>query len=254
MSASLSSLVPNADDLLALEVEEVAGVLLAHLNSYSDDSGNTVVQRGQISQHNFFNNLNHHPEYPGRQAEVNQVLMEAWSWLQGEGFLVRDADQPADWFFVSRRAKRLKSREDFAAYRKASLLPKGQLHPLIAAKVYPAFLRGEYDTAVFQAFREIEVAVRSAGNFPSELVGVKLMREAFRPVDLRNAAVAPGPLTDTTLPAAEQEGMSNLFSGAISLYKNPQGPRNVPTEAIDAAEVIVFASHLLRMVDRLSPP
>ncbi len=102
--------------------------------------------------------------------------MEAWSWLQGEGFLVRDADQPADRFFVSRRAKRLKSREDFAAYRKASLLPKGQLHPLIAAKVYPAFLRGEYDTAVFQAFREIEVAVRSAGNFPSELVGVKLMR------------------------------------------------------------------------------
>ena len=46
MSASLSSLVPNADDLLALEVEEVAGVLLAHLNSHSDDSRNTVVQRG----------------------------------------------------------------------------------------------------------------------------------------------------------------------------------------------------------------
>ncbi len=83
MSPSLSSMVPNADDLLALEVEEVAGVLLAHLNSYSDDSGNNVVQRGQISRHNFFNNLNHHPEYPGRQAEVNQVLMEAWSWLQG---------------------------------------------------------------------------------------------------------------------------------------------------------------------------
>ena len=45
MFASLSSLVPNADDLLALEVEVVAGVLLAHLNSYSDDSGNNVVQR-----------------------------------------------------------------------------------------------------------------------------------------------------------------------------------------------------------------
>ena len=68
MSTSLSSWVPNQDDLLALAVGEVAGVLLAHLNSYSDDSGNTVVQRGQISQHNFFNNLNHHPEYPGRQG------------------------------------------------------------------------------------------------------------------------------------------------------------------------------------------
>lgn len=237
MTTSLSSLIPNAGDLLELEVEEVAGVLLTHLNSYGSDSGS----QEKINQNNFFNNLNHNPEYPGRQDEINQVLMEAWSWLHGEGFLVRDARQPADWFFLSRRAKRLRSQEDFAAYRKASLLPKGQLHPLVATKVYPAFLRGEYDTAVFQAFREVEVAVRRAGNFPPELVGVKLMREAFRSVDPKNSAVTPGPLTDTTLPVAEQEGMSNLFSGAISLYKNPQSHRNVPTEAIDAAEILIFA-------------
>ena len=93
-----------------------------------------------------------------------------------------------------------------------------------------------------------------AGDFPPELVGKKLMRESFRPVDPKNSAITPGPLTDTTLPVAEQEGMAHLFSGAISLYKNPQSHRNVPTEPIDAAEVIVFASHLLRMVDRLSPP
>jgi len=41
---TLSSLVPNADDLLALEVEEVAGVLLAHLNSCHGDPGSSVVQ------------------------------------------------------------------------------------------------------------------------------------------------------------------------------------------------------------------
>ncbi len=253
MYTSLSSIVPNADDLLALEVEEVAGVLLSHLNSRGSDSGNSVVQRGSISQGNFFNALDHHPEYPGRQSEVNRSLMEAWSWLQGEGFLVRDANQPADWFFLSRRAQQLKSREDFASYRKASLLPKGQLHPVIATKVYPAFLRGEYDTAVFQAFREVEVAVRRAGKFPAALVGVELMRKAFRPVDAENPAVTSDQLTDTTVPVAEQQAMAHLFSGAIGLYKNPQSHRNVPTEAIDAAEVIVFASHLLRMVDRLSP-
>ncbi len=179
--------------------------------------------------------------------------MEAWSWLQGEGFLVRDADGTSNWFFLSRRAQRLKAQEDFAKYRKASLLPKGQLHPLIATKIYPAFLRGEYDTAVFQVFREVEVAVRRAGKFPADLVGVDLMREAFRPVNPQKPPVTPGPLTDPTLPVAEQQGMANLFSGVIALYKNPQSHRNVPTEAIDAAEVIVFASHLLRMVDRLSP-
>ena len=253
MYTRLSSLIPSADDLLALDVEELAGVLLTHLNSCGISSGDSVVQNGLISQHNFLRNLEGHPEYPGRQPEVNRALMEAWSWLQGEGFLIPDPHQPASWFFLSRRAQRLKSRTDFTEYRKANLLPKGQLHPLIAAKVYPAFLRGEYDTAVFQAFREIEIAVRRAGGFPGDLVGTKLMRDAFRP-DTKNPTAALGPLTDTTLPAAEQEGMSSLFTGAIALYKNPQSHRNVPTEVIDAVEVIVFASHLLRIVDRLGPP
>jgi uncharacterized protein (TIGR02391 family) len=245
MLVRLSSLVPNANDLLTLDVEELAGVLLTHLNSYGGEQG------GGINQYNFFNALDHFPEYPGRQPEVNQVLMEAWSWLQSEGFLVPEASHPTI-FFLSRRAQRLKSRDDFAQYRKAGLLPKGQLHPLVAAKVYPAFLRGEYDTAVFQAFREIEVAVRRAGNFPEDLVGKNLMHAAFRPSNPQDATVTPGPLTDSELPVAEQQGMASLFAGAISLYKNPQSHRNVPTEAIDAAEVIVFASHLLRTVDRLS--
>ena len=250
---SISSLVPNADDLLALDVEEVAGVLLTHLNSCGSNSGDSVVQNNLISQHNFLQNLQINSVYPGRQPEVNQALMEAWNWLQGESLLIRHAGQQAEWFFVLRRGHSLKSRVDFAAYRNASLLPKGRLHPLIASKVYPAFLRGEYDTAVFQAFREIEVAVRRAGEYPNEMIGTKLMRSAFRP-DTQKSDVSPGrSLSDSTLPAAEQEAMSNLFAGAIGLYKNPQSHRNVPTEAIDAAEVIVFASHLLRMVDRRDP-
>ena len=60
-----------------------------------------------------------------------------------------------------------------------------------------------------------------------------------------------GPLTDTSLPVAEQEAMMALFAGAIGMYKNPQSHRHVPTKGQDAAEVIVFASQLLRIVDRL---
>jgi len=252
MSTSLVSLVPNADDLLALEVEELAGIFLVYLNRSGHYS--PTINQGLISVHNLLNNLDVHPEYPGRQKEVNRALMEAWSWLQSEGFIVREAHQPGDWCFLSRRAQLLNNKDDFTAYRKASLLPKGQLHPLIASRVYPAFLRGEYDTGVFQTFREVEVAVRRAGNFSAELVGTSLMRQAFRPVDMERPTVLPGPLTDSSAPVAEQEAMANLFSGAIGLYKNPQSHRNVPTDAADAAELIIFGSHLLRMVDTLSPP
>ena len=255
----LKSLLPDAGKLLHLEVEELAGVLLEHLKSCESTPGGMVYQNGLFHPGYLLDSMKgaphlpnrQEPDYGDKQPQVNRALMEAWAWLEKEGFLIRDIAQPATWFWMSRRGQRITSRADFESYRKASLLPKGQLHPLIAAKVYPAFLRGEYDTAVFQAFREIEVAVRAAGGFPADLVGVNLMREAFKPV--KNNNPPGGPLTDALLPVAEQEGMASLFAGAILLYKNPQSHRNVPTEAADAAEVIGFASHLLRTVDRLKP-
>jgi hypothetical protein len=143
MIRSLSSLVPDAGNLLALEVEELAGVLLTHLNSYEGVSENEIYQNGLVSQAALASYQAKASEYAGRQTEVVRALMEAWAWLVGEVFLVREPSQPAALFFVSRRGQRLKSRDDFDAYRKASLLPKGQLHPLIAAEVYPAYLRDD---------------------------------------------------------------------------------------------------------------
>ena len=249
MAISISKLVPDAADLLGLEVEELAGVLLVHLNSCKQGDC-TAVQNGLINQDNFFegDRRGKPPEYAARQGEVDVALMEAWAWLQNEGLLVK---KPAgyDWLFVSRRGKEITSLDDFASYLKAHLLPKRQIHPLIDSKVYPAFLRGEYDTAVFQAFREVEVAVRKAGAFPAAAIGVTLMRDAFRPANNNQS----GPLTDKQIPVAEQEAMLSLFAGAIGLFKNPQSHRHVPTHPVDAAEVIMFASQLLRIVDRLKP-
>lgn len=48
MYRSLSSFVPNAADFLDLAVEELAGILLLHLNSYEGVSGNTVHQHAGV--------------------------------------------------------------------------------------------------------------------------------------------------------------------------------------------------------------
>ncbi len=235
----LSTLIPDQNDFLAMSLEDVAGVLMVHLNSYPD-GGNSVAQLGRISQENFFEDSFDRFPYPD---QIRRVLLEAWSWLESEGLLAREIRTLG--FFITRRGRSINSRADFDSYRKGGLLPKHQIHSLIAEKVYSAFLRGDYDVAVFLAFREVEIAVRQAGGFLQELVGEKLMRAAF--------AVPEGRLTDTQLPAGEQLAMAHLFAGAFGVYRNSTGHRYVPTQPEQAAEVIMFASQLLRIVDRAIP-
>jgi hypothetical protein len=112
MFQSLSSLVPDAAHLLALDVAALGGVLLTHLKSYEGVSNNTVFQHGSICQTNFIDTLSptghgQKPEYGDKQTEVNRALLEAWNWLEREGILIRDPKQPAPWFTISRRGEEL---------------------------------------------------------------------------------------------------------------------------------------------------
>jgi uncharacterized protein (TIGR02391 family) len=102
-------------------------------------------------------------------------------------------------------------------------------------------MRGEYDTAVFQAFKEVEVAVRDGGGYAPTDLGVDLIRKAFHE--------DTGRLTDKSMPPAERQSVAHLFAGAIGLYKNPHSHRHVPIEAEEAVEMIMLASHLLKIVD-----
>jgi uncharacterized protein (TIGR02391 family) len=168
--------------------------------------------------------------------------MEAWCWLEKEGFLALDPDQDERNFFITRRGEHLKGVANLDANRKADLLPKKLLHSVIAQKVWSLFMRGEYDTAVFQAFKEVEVAVRNGASFEQTAHGVRMIRKAFD--------VEKGPLTDTQNPdAGERQAMSDIFAGAIGLYKNPHSHRHVEIEAEEAVEMIMLASHLLKIVD-----
>src|SRR5688500_11665786 len=138
----LFDLLPDGDALLALEPEELAGVLLEYLNALPGS------ERDSLNRHNY--SLPHTVrEYPESLREaISRALMEAWVWLEREGLIVPKPGS-SDWSVLSRRAARLHTRTDVASYRHANLLPRGQLDPRIADKVWASFLRGDYDTAVF---------------------------------------------------------------------------------------------------------
>jgi hypothetical protein len=67
------------------------------------------------------------------------------------------------------------------------------------------------------------------------------MRKAFDP--------KTGPLRDDAAIDMEKLAISEMFAGLIGAYKTPRSHRHVVLDAAEAAEIIIFASHLLKIAD-----
>jgi len=236
--AAINTVLPaDSDALLALEPEELAGYLFEYLNQLPP------AEQDSLNMHTMLTPSRLGPYYPTRTREIINALAEAWAWLEREGLLVPiPAAIGGHWHhIITRRGKRLRHRGDVESFATARLLPHGLLHPNIAAAVSSEFLRGDYESAVFKAFKEVEVAVRAAGEYADTDLGVGLMRKAYHP--------ETGPLTDMTAPTAEREARFYLFVGAIGAFKNPPSHRRVDHQAEETAALLMFASLLLRIVD-----
>jgi uncharacterized protein (TIGR02391 family) len=239
---TLANIFPNIDDALSLGPEDMGAVLLELWEGATEDRNDQRVI-GTFTA-NVYNSGNPANYPPLKRRDLELVIAEAWSWLEHEGLIVRLPDSSVSpWFVRTRRGKSLKTRADVESYRQATLLPKDLLHPIISERAWAPFFRGDYDVAVFQAFKSVEVAVREVGKFSNEDFGVPLMRKAFNP--------RKGPLTDEdkSVGEGERQALCELFAGAIGHAKNPQSHRDKPVKIEEAAQLLLFASYLMTVVD-----
>src|SRR5215510_9994416 len=124
MEKSFYDFAPDAQVLLALEPEEVRGIVLEYLNTLPESSAN-------LNRHNFGLAATF-SKYPQEYRErVSRAVMEGWSWLERQGLI---APRPSgggmggDWISVTRKGRGIKSRKDIEAYQHANLLPRQLLH------------------------------------------------------------------------------------------------------------------------------
>lgn len=242
----LRNVIPEAEVLCSLEPDELGLRMLPVLAEWVDNQD----LWGPLTLDNFIGiqvskpGLTVFSDQYSENPEVQHAIREAWAWLEGSALLIYYPGfrEPNTARSLSRRARRLAQEPDPRKLFAARRIPKEALHPTIREDVWTLYHRGKYDTAVFEAMKAVEVAVRQATPcVDTSLLGVKLMRAAFKP--------ETGPLTDSTVDGGEQVARMELFAGAIGSYKNPHSHRNVALDDPDeTAEIIMLANHLLRIV------
>jgi uncharacterized protein (TIGR02391 family) len=242
--AQLKDFFPPPNMMVELEPEENASFLLDYLcteqeankTSFHGVDRNNIVTSSPVVQYA--------REFQYDADKIGKAITEAWCWLEKEIMIAPQPGQSmGNWVYVTKKGFKYRNKADLETYRKGGLLPKESLDKKLVEKVYPLFLRGDYDTAVFQAFKEVEVRVRKKAGLPNDLIGVQLMRKAFHPDE--------GKLTNRESLPAERQSLSDLFSGSIGSFKNPSSHREIDlNNPHEASEIILFANYLLRLVDK----
>ncbi|WP_314645680.1 TIGR02391 family protein [uncultured Microbacterium sp.] len=176
------------------------------------------------------------------ELDLPQVLADACAWLIARGLIGPASENSGSGGEFRLTTEGLAAaREGSGAHVEAAMRLHADLHPALS-EARLNFERGSYQTAVFEATRQVEVRVRDLSGLGADTYGVQLMHTAFNPDN--------GPLTTGEV-AAEKKAIASLFAGTIGAFKNASGHRVVHFEdPSEAADIIHLADLLLRIVER----
>ena len=227
---------PTATDAAELPVDELAMRLLRH---FAQDA--TRCSRFHVANERIWGETT-----ADRQVRWTATLHggEAWDWLNHHG-LVAIKPGPLNAIgsgYVTERGHAAARDVRGLARMQAEARIDVALHSLLQRRIRRQFLLGEYELAVFAAMREVEIRVRDLAGYGPELLGVDLMRKAFHPDN--------GPLRDPEQVSGERQATSDLYAGAVGVFKNPSSHRQVDFgDPTIASEAVLLADLLLRTLD-----
>lgn len=149
---------------------------------------------------------------------TTHLLADAWAWLEAHALIGPHAQNTtSSWQQVTEAGRDLATNPAAVARVWAEERLAVALDPALNDKVRPIFNVGDYETACFAAMKTVEVEVRKASGLDASVIGVDLMRQAFKPDG--------GPLTDKQAHPGERVAVMELFAGSIGAFKDPPSHR-----------------------------
>jgi uncharacterized protein (TIGR02391 family) len=233
--------------------EELAYALLEDMQARLESPMNGMANRHHVATNLF--SIGAFYSSSGNTADVRDLanridkrgrdafaLLERW-----------DLAEPADdingrngYIVLTDRGKTTTERTDFERIRVRGLVRAEMLHPLLRRQIYEYFSADDLGTAVFEAFKTVEIEVRKVCGYAEKEIGKPLMCKAFA---LR------GPLAKSSDDKADSDALAGLFAGAMHRFRNPGAhTRRSFKDVLEAMEELMLASRLLRIIDERRPP
>jgi uncharacterized protein (TIGR02391 family) len=239
--AAILTAAPTADQLLGLPQTELERILLRAVVEYCNDHlwGNPT--RDGIATL-LFSRGGYDIDQAKRTA-VQKAINRAWKALEDADLLEEpDPINGKNGYRVpTRQGREIGSTFDLDAAKARRRFTRDMLHPSMPESSWNAFQSGDYDTAVFEAFKAVESAVRKKGGYPESDYGVALMEKAFDPTT--------GRLIDAQAKNSRKRARQNLFMGALGELRNPKAHGDPAiTDPLLAIQEMMTASVLLRIV------
>jgi hypothetical protein len=247
LPSSIRTLFPTLEAFLDASPIELERAVLRVYRERTDDQLRRMTTPQSIATE-LFEAGGYTSNDPHRRNEVDIRISRASKMLDDTQLIQEpDTTNGKNGFrVISDKGRQIVGEVDFIAARIRSRYSRDMFHADLPDAAWNAFRSGDYDTAVYEAFKALESSIRKKGIGQNSIGatdhGVSLMLKAFD--------VNAGPLTDKAAPKGRTERRRELFSGAFGELRNPvaQGDPKI-TDPLVAVEEMIAAGMLQRIVD-----